>query len=330
MKQKLIKFVRWPAFTAFVLLIVLLLINEALSPGYLTKTYIVNFLGSNGPMMIACLGLAVVLICGGMDISVGALMGLINVIYVTMSMKGMSTALTLACCVVIGTACGLLNGVCVALFRITPILTTFATSYIFKGLALYIMPSPTGAVPKGILSWYYSWLGGFGGPLTFILLAVILWLIIKRTRLGVMLYAIGASKQNAYVSGIPVSKVNLFSYTFAGFVYTLAALAMTTYCSGGDATIAEAITMKAIAACVIGGVLLSGGVGDAIGACFGAISLGLAITTVLAVVKSTYYQNLATGVLMLVAVVGCTLINRVIAKKTAQGREKVNEDEEAE
>lgn len=325
MKKKLREFIRWPAFTSFVLLIAFLLINQIVSPGYLTPLYIANFLGSYGPMIIACVGLSVILICGGMDISLGEMMGLVNVVFVTLSMKGFSIPVTLILSLLTGIVCGLLNGIFVGIFRITPILTTLATSYIFNGIALFLMPSPQGTVQMELISWFYGWLGGFGGPLLFLILAVVSWIVVKRTKIGIYIYAIGANKEAAYVSGIPVNAVTFFGYAFGGFLYALAAIAMTTYCSGGDATIADSLTMNCITACVIGGVLLVGGIGDAIGTCFGAVSLGLMITTILAIVKSTYFTDFAQGVLMLVAVLGCTLINRFIAKKTA-GKREVKED----
>ena len=325
MKKRLIKFVRWPAFTSFVLLIAFLLINEVVSPGYLTPIYMVNFLGSHGPMIIACIGLSVVLIGGGMDISLGAMMGLVNVVYVTLAMKEFSVPMTLLISLLVGILCGLLNGIFVGLLRITPILTTLATSYIFNGIALFIMPSPTGTVQKGLIKWFYGWLNGFGAPLLFLIIAIVSWILVKKTKLGTYIYAIGENKESAYVSGIPVNTTTFFSYAFAGFLYAVAAIAMTTYCSGGDAKIADALTMKCITACVIGGVLLVGGIGDAMGSFFGAVSLGCMITTILAIVTSTYFTDFAQGCLMLVAVLGCTLINRYIARKTA-GKREVEED----
>ena len=328
MKSKLINFIRWPAFVSLVLLVSLLIINQILSPGYLNKAYITNFLGSNGPLIMSSIGLSIVLISGGMDISVGGIMSLINVVYITLSESGMQTILILVICILVGLFCGIINGLFVGYLRITPILTTFATSSLFSGIALWIMPSPRGSVPKGLLNWYYSWLGGFGAPILFLLIIVIGWFIIRKSKLGIMLYAVGANKENSYLSGINVYRVQFISYVLAALFYTISAISMTTYFSGGDATVASALTMKAITACVIGGVLLSGGVGDGIGAAFGATSLGLAITTVLAIVKNAFFQDFASGVLMLIAVIGCTLLNRYIANKFSKKGVVINAEKD--
>ena len=330
MKEKMIKFVRWPAFTSFVLLVAFLIINQIITPGYLDNLYITTFLGSYGPMIIACIGLSVVLIAGGMDISLGAMMGLVNVVFVTLAEKGFSIPSTIILSLLVGILCGLLNAVFIGILRITPILTTLATSYIFNGIALFIMPSPTGTIQKPLIKWFILWLDGYGAPLVFILIAVATWLVVKRTKLGKFIYAIGENKESAYVSGVPVNGTTFFTYAYAGFLYAIAAICMTTYCSGGDASIADAQTMKCITASVIGGVLLVGGIGDAVGAAFGAISLGLMITTILAVVRSTYFTDFAQGVLMLLAVLGCTLVNRYIARKTAGKREVRHDVESAE
>ena len=100
-------------------------------------------------------------------------------------------------------------------------------------------------------------------PLLFLLVAVLLWVLIKNTKMGTWIYAVGMNKQSAYVSGVPVQGVTFFMYTFSGLITGLGGVAMTSYIGAGDPLIAASMTMSVIAACVIGGILLSGGIGDA-------------------------------------------------------------------
>lgn len=317
MKEKMKNLIQWPAFPSLALLLLILVINQMLSPGYLNKGFITGFLAANAPMIIVTIGLSIVLIGGGMDISTGGLLCLINVVYVTLAMRGFGIGVCAAACILVGIVGGLLNGICVSIFRVTPLLTTFATSYIFGGIALWIMPSPTGSIQMPLLKWYFGFLGGFGAPLIFILLAVGLWLIVKHTKIGIWIYAMGRSKEKAFVSGVPIKAVNLFTYTFAGLLYGIGGFVLTAYCGAGDPLIAVSMTMKVISACVIGGVLLTGGIGDSVGSIFGATFLGLVITTVMSFVTDSFFQSFAQGVIMLVGVLGSIVLGRFIKKKSA-------------
>lgn len=314
MKDRMKVFIQWPAFASLALLLLFLVINQILSPGYLNSGFITGFLAANAPSIIVTIGLSVVLISGGMDISLGGLICLINVIYVSLSMKGFGIGVCAAACVLVGVLGGLLNGICVAIFRVTPLLTTFATSYIFGGIALWIMPSPTGSVQMDLLIWYLGFGKGYAAPIIFIIMAIVLWLVVKRTKMGIWIYAVGQNSEKAYVSAVPVNKVKLFAYTFAGLLYGIGGFALTAYCGAGDPLIAQSMTMKVIAACVIGGILLNGGVGDSVGSIFGATFMGLVITTVLSSVNNSFFQSFAQGLIMLIGVVGSVVLSGFIKK----------------
>jgi ribose transport system permease protein len=308
------KLLRWPAFPSLALLVIFLILNQFLSPGYLGGNFISSFLAANAPQIVVAIGVAGILIGGGMDISIGGILCLINVCYVTFAMKEFSIPVTLVLCVLIGTLCGLVNGVCVSIFRVTPLLTTFATSTIFGGIALWIMPSPTGTIQIDMLKWTHRFLKGYGAPLMYIAIAIVLWVIVMHSRMGVWIFAVGQNEHKAYASAVPVRGVKLFMYSFSGFITSLGGIAMTSYIGAGDPLIANSMTMSVIAACVIGGILLSGGVGDAVGSLFGAIFLGLVITTVLSSVKDSFYQNFVQGIILLVGVIGSILLARAVKK----------------
>ena len=314
MKVLLKKLVRWPAFPALMLLIVFILINQLLSPGYLTKSFATSFLSANALVIIASIGVSIVIIGGGIDISMGGLLCLINVVYVTLAEMGYGLEICIIAALVAGLLGGLLNGICVSIFRVTPLLTTFATSTIFSGIALWIMPQPTGRIQVEMVKWVFTFMNGFGAPLIFILAAIAIWLIIKNTRMGTWIYAVGQSKQKAYVSGVPVTKVVLFMYTISGLIVGIAGVAMTSYVGSGDPLIAATQSMPIIASCVIGGILLSGGIGDAIGAVFGACFLGIVITTVLSSINDSFFHNFVQGVIMLIGVIGSIFLANLIGK----------------
>jgi len=312
MKQRLIKLVQWTPFPALALLIFFLILNQFLSPGYLKGNFMSSFLAANASVIIVSIGTSIVLIGGGMDISMGGLLCLVNVVYVLLAEAKVPLAVCLIMCIVIGFAGGMLNGLCIAVFRVTPLLTTFATSFVFGGIALWLMKAPHGSIQREIVKWYFSWLKGYGAPILFIGITIVLWLVIKKTKMGVWIYAVGKDEVKAYASGVPVRTVKLFMYGFSGIITGIGGMVLTTYIGAGDPLIAVSYTMTIIAACVIGGILLTGGVGDAIGALFGSMFLGLIITTVLSSVRDSFYHNFVQGIIMVLGVIGAILLSRVI------------------
>lgn len=314
-KEMCIRVLKWPAFPAMMLLLLFLVLNQFLSPGYLSSRFISTFLSSNAALIITALGISIVFIGGGMDVSMGGLLCLVNVVYVTTAMKGCDLSTSILAALAVATLGGLLNGVCVAIFRVTPLLTTFATSFVFSGLALWIMPQPTGSIQVDMIKWVFTALSGYAAPLTFISAALICWIVVKNLKIGVWIYAVGQNEYKSYASGVPVRGVKLFMYTFSGFITGIGGVALTSYVGAGDPLIASTMTMSIIAACVIGGVLLTGGIGDAVGAIFGSVFLGLVVTTVLSSVSNSFYHNFVQGVIMLVGVVGSILLARGIKNK---------------
>lgn len=319
MKNIFKKLLRWPAFPALALLIFFIIINQMLSPGYLNKSFISSFLSANVPLIIVSIGVSIILIGGGIDISMGSLLCLINVVYVTLAGLGYSLLVSVIASLLVGLVGGMINGLCVAVFRVTPLLTTFATSSVFAGIALWIMPEPTGMIQTEMIKWFFTFLGGFGAPLLFLLVAILLWVVVKNTKMGTWIYAVGMNKQSAYVSGVPVRGVTFFMYSFSGLITGLGGVAMTSYIGAGDPLIAASMTMSVIAACVIGGILLSGGIGDAVGSIFGAVFLGLVITTVLSSVKDSFFHNFVQGIIMLIGVVGSIYLADTIKKIRIEG-----------
>ncbi|MFP3154850.1 ABC transporter permease [Lachnospiraceae bacterium ZAX-1] len=321
MKQKLIKLIQWTPFPALALLVFFLILNQFLSPGYLRGNFVSSFLAANASVIIVSIGTSIVLIGGGMDISMGGLLCLVNVVYVLLSEVKVPLPICLLMCIVVGFLGGMFNGLCIAVFRVTPLLTTFATSFIFGGIALWLMKAPRGSIQRDIVKWYFSWLKGYGAPVLFIGIAIIAWLVIKQTKMGVWIYAVGQDEVKAYASGVPVQSVKLFMYGFSGMVTGMGGMVLTTYIGAGDPLIAISYTMTIIAACVIGGILLSGGIGDAIGALFGAMFLGSVITTVLSSVRDSFFHNFVQGIIMVIGVIGSILLSQAIqrAKNKALG-----------
>lgn len=306
--------ITWSPFPALVLLMVFIIISIANTNDFFGGGFLIGFFDANIPLVCVAIGVAVVLIGGGIDISLGSIVCLVNVVIVSLYGMGASLGVALIGGILTGTIAGMINGIIVAYLRITPLLTTFATSSVFLGLALWILPSPGGSVPIDFVMWYIGNLGGIPTAIIFLIIGLALWVVIKKSKAGVWLYSIGHDSMKSYLSAVPVEKVNVFAYTFAGFMSALGAVALTANVGAGDPLVGSTFSMIAIASCVIGGISLSGGVGDVIGAIFGALFLGLVTNTVLSVVSDPFFQNFFSGLILLIGVIGSVLVNSFIKK----------------
>jgi ribose/xylose/arabinose/galactoside ABC-type transport system permease subunit len=174
----------------------------------------------------------------------------------------------------VGVGCGLVNGMLVVFGRIAPIVVTLATGSLFLGLALLLRPTPGGQIDYDLAD--AMTLDVFGIPTALIVavaVIVLFWLPLRRTGLGMGLYAVGSSEQAAFQSGISVATIRLAAFALGGFFAALAGLFFSFVTTTGDAGIGPNFTLNSIAAVVLGGVLLRGGVGTLTGALAGAFIL---------------------------------------------------------
>lgn len=259
------------------------------------------------PLMLLAAGQTIVVIAGGIDLSVGAIVSLANVVIVS-ALGADASAGAIAGAIVagllVGLAAGLVNGICVAYLRFQPIVTTFATSFVFGGLALAIMPSPGGSVPAAIMDPYRA--NPLGIPLAlWVGLAVVLvWSFVRSTRYGRYLFAVGGQSLAAYVTGVPVNLVRLSTYVVSGLMAGLTALALVLSTGTGDALLGGPLTLSSVVAVVLGGTRLSGGQGGVAGSLIGVLVLGLIRTIISFANVPTWWQTLADSLIIVLALAG--------------------------
>lgn len=211
----------------------------------------------------------------GIDLSVGAMMALTNCVasYLVIG-SGFDMAVGIVAVLAVGVACGLFNGALVVFGRIQPIVATLATASLFVGIALLLRPTPGGRIDFDLADAFT--LDVLGIPTALIIAAAVIglfWVPLRRTGLGLGLYAVGSSEQAAFQSGMPVPIIRLASFAMGGLFAGLAGLYFSFVTTTGDAGIGPNYTLNSIAAVVLGGVALSGGVGTLTGAMAGAFIL---------------------------------------------------------
>lgn len=286
----------WAFVAALALFLALFLGYHTMHPrGFSTAVFIQN---ANESVAIAFVAMAqtVPVLIGGLDLSVGAVMTLANCIAsVLVTGTAPQAAFGMVVTLLAGTAFGVMNGLIVVYGRIQPIIATLATGAIAIGLALLIRPSPGGDIDPD-LNWALTnsvwdlvdtmgfdadaaWLAPFANiPVPLLILVLIgagVWIPFKRTVTGRTVYAIGSSESAAFMSGLPVARAKIAAFTLAGFFASCGGLYLAIQTSSGNADVTQAgtYTLNSIAAVVLGGTSLLGGIGGAIGSLFGALIL---------------------------------------------------------
>ena len=266
------------------------------------------------PLAFAALAQTLVVLTQGIDLSVGGVIDLTNAVAAQTLMGGpVPTALWTVAILLIGAACGLLNGVLVAVGRLQPILVTLATLSIFQGLAIRILPQPGGAMPPGFTNVLAN--PNYPTSLLYVPLIGILWAIFRRTRLGVSVYAVGNDATAASSHGISVKRTVILAYMLGGVASACAGLFLAANATAGDATTGDTYTLTSIVAAVLGGVSLFGGRGSGLGALFGAFVTVMVVNILFFAHIDPLYQTFYEGLFLLAAVISASMIGRAVRRR---------------
>jgi ribose transport system permease protein len=309
---------RNPYLFALLLLVAALAVNYYLQPNLLEQRVLSGNLRIFLPLMILAAGQTIVILGGGIDLSVGTMVSMVNAILVTLITQESAMPeilLALGIAVAAGVLAGLFNGICVAYLRLQPIVTTYATSFIFAGIALWILPRPGGLLPSEMTRAYRA--APMGIPMALWAGAVILllWIGLRGTRYGHYLFAVGGKADSAYATGLPVSLVRMSTYAISGLMAAVAAFALTLNTGTGDPRIGEAMTLPSIVAVVLGGTRLSGGQGGVGGSLIGVIILGTIRNIISFANVPTWWQTLVDALIIVVALAGPGLIRLIRTRR---------------
>ena len=227
-------------------------------------------------LALVAIGQTIVVLTSGIDISIGAIMALSNCVASEL-VQGDPTqvALGVVAVLLVGTMCGMANGLIIVYARIQPIVATLATGTIYTGVALLVRPTPGGDV-SGALSDAMTGTLGELIPTSLIALAVavlLVWEPLRRSLTGRTLFALGSAEQAAYMSGLSVDRAKIVAYAAAGLFAAMAGLFLGFQTASGDAAVGLPYTLNSVAAVVLGGTALSGGVASVVGTIAGAFML---------------------------------------------------------
>jgi ribose transport system permease protein len=259
------------------------------------------------PLAMAAMGQAVVVLAGGIDLAVGPLMSLSNVIAAqAMVDAGFPASLGISLLLLLlGALIGAVTGVVIGVTRVPDIIVTLATGTIWTGLAIQIMPTPGGGVPGEFSNLLTGGVRGSGFPagvLVIALAVLVLWLPVRLTRPGLALYALGSNRTAAFLSGVSVFRARALAYALGGTFAVLGGLALTAGTQNGSAHAGDQYTLNSVAAIVIGGVALTGGRGGMAGPIAAAFILNL-LSSILGFLNvNPNYSQVIQGVVVVEAV----------------------------
>lgn len=290
------------ALPSFIALVVALFVGALLSRTFAEAQNLGNIGIQVTPLAFAALAETMVILTGGIDLSVGSVISVATTILGVSSVQHPWAAI--AAVVLLGAAVGLVNGIGVTRFQIPPLIMTLGTMTLLSGMALLILQSPGGTVTPVLTSVMYLVAGAVSPALGVVVLAtaVLGWLTLG-TRWGLRLYASGAAPQAAGAIGIPVDRIIVQAYVVAGLVAALAGLAMAGTLGSGDPNAGNLVTLNAIAAVVLGGTSFAGGRGGVLGSLAGALLLGVVANLLNQTGVNPSAQLVVEGAIVLAAVI---------------------------
>jgi ribose transport system permease protein len=266
-----------------------------------------------GTLALAAIGETLVILTGGFDLSVGAVISLVNVTLASQMQASLGSEVGWGVAgLAIGAAVGAFNGVFVAVLRLQPIVVTLATMFIVQGVTLLVMEQPGGQIPPD----FSTLLTGSAIPdvlpaaVVILAIALLAWTALAHSRFGTSLFAVGSDEEAAAAAGIRVVGTEFAAYTLAGMMYGAAGVFVSAQTGSGDPLAGNPLLLQVFAAVVIGSTVFGGGRGGCLGSVFGTYSLLLIINILLILNVSAYYATVVEGAILLLATLGVSLDRR--------------------
>lgn len=293
-------------FSVLIVLLVLLVVATILSPNFLRVSNLINVIRQISINGILAIGMTFVLLTGGIDLSVGSVMGVVAVVVATLHKMGVSPLITVPVALLIGVVIGICNGLGITKGKITPFIMTLATMTAFRGLAFLVANGSPVSWRKSGVDFKFLGQGDFlGVPVpvyVFLLVFVIALIILKYTYFGRSVYAIGDSREAARLCGINIFRSEMLVYIISGLLSALSALVLISRLSVGEPTAGEGYELDAIAMSVIGGTSVMGGIGGVPGTFIGAALLAVISNLLNLVGISPFIQKIVKGGVIFLAV----------------------------
>lgn len=312
--------------------VVMILIFGLTNRDFFSVGNMLNILRECGVVGTIAVGVALVIITSGIDLSTGAMIGLCGMISnYLMYNFGVPAPVIIVVSILVGLLCGALNGVIVTKLRVPEFIGTLSTQYLFRSLVFVFAIREAGVISNkkitdmGILILGGSINGFYLVTMVFIAAVVIGQIILKKTKFGTYVYATGANRKSAELSGIPTDKVRIGVYMITGFLVGIATLFSIGRIGSVTTDLGTGLEFDIISAVVIGGCAFSGGRGDVVGAAIGAVFMAVLQNGILKYNLPTATQLIVKGVVIVIMIVFDSAYNQMMQKRIMR---KAREQEE--
>lgn len=291
--------------TVVVILLVLVGFFSFTSDRFLQERNLVNILVQNSPVIVVAVGMTLTMLTAGIDLSVGSVAALAGAVSAGLIVNnGLPVYAGMLGGLIVGLLVGALNGVLIVYGKLPPFVATLATLGIARGLTLvYTEGRPISGMGEAYTYWGTGKVGDVPVPVIVALVVVALaYLMLTRTRFGLYIYAIGGGEETSRLAGVPVNAVKLGAYCLSGLLAGLAGLLLTARLWSAQPQVAVGFELDAIAAAVLGGISLFGGVGSVLGAVIGALIVGVLGNGMNLLRVASYPQQVIQGIVLVLAV----------------------------
>lgn len=291
-----------------IVLIAASVVVAIINPRFLTWGNILTVLRQTSINAVIATGMTFAILIGGIDLSVGSVLGFCGAIAASMISSGINAFVVVVAALMLGTLIGFFNGTLITAGRLQPFIATLGTVTLLRGLILVFTkgrPISTGGTGT---SEAFGKIGtGFIGPIPIpvyimIVVFILAYYILNHTRIGRYIYATGSNEEATIYSGIKTSRVKLFVYSISGMTAALAGILITARLGSAQPTAGAGYELDAIAAVVLGGTSMAGGVGTIAGTAIGALIIGILNNALNLMKVPSYYQDVAKGIVILAAV----------------------------
>lgn len=298
---------------SFAVVLLLVIIFTILQPSFLNGANIINLLSDSAPLMIMAAGMTPILLLGSIDLSVGTMCSVGNVLVLTIMMKISDSianpALSIIVAVILTMLVGIISGIVLGgihvKLKVPSFIASLAFMSIWKSAALLISQAPV-ALPKKLyptVKWYSIHFGPVGLPLILaILLIVVFYILLTKTPFGKGIYAIGANERAARIAGIKVDKYKIIAFAMNGFCATTGAIFLMAKSKSSAPTVGDAFTLMIISAVVLGGASLIGGSGNILKTIIGVFIVAIIKNGMNMVGVNVYWQKVVYGAIILIAI----------------------------
>ncbi|MDF2613343.1 MAG: rbsC [Clostridia bacterium] len=279
-----------------------------INPSFLSMSNILNVFRQTSINAIIAAGMTFIILTGGIDLSVGSVLGLAGAIAASMVTGGQNIVVVLLAAILIGAAIGAVSGIVISKGKVQAFIATLAMMTLARGYTLVYTDGKPIGVEEAKSAEVFASIGSgylFGIPIPIYITALVFimsYYILKHTRFGRYVYAMGGNEEATKLSGINVDRVKIYVYALSGALAALAGIIVTARLSSAQPQAGSGYELDAIAAVVLGGTSLAGGIGSIFGTIVGALIIGILNNALNLMNVSSYYQLLAKGLVILIAV----------------------------